>query len=188
MYLKFSNFITLAKLHPFCSFILYVQLFIVQQFSLHLCACLHFSSACIMFFTSINTGQIPVPFSLHIFLQFYNSNMEHNYVPPVQINNIILKYLSTVVGRFMSSCSLTGNRRNHRLNHLLSAPALVHTPWPLSGFSPGLSLWPISRRLSGSICPAPLVCDPVTKTVTSGTGRSETNCECWTSEIGRRKN
>jgi hypothetical protein len=105
--------------------------------------------------------------------------MEHNPVLPVLINNTVQKYRSTMIGRFISSCSLTGNRRNHRPNHLLSARALVHTPWPLSGFSPGLSLWPKSRRRSGSICPAPLVCDPATKKVTSATGRTETKCECW---------
>ena len=113
---------------------------------------------------SKNRGHIPVSAaSPHVF-QFQNSRHgTHSPFPPVHITNTTPKYRITLIGRFMFSFSLTGNRRNHRLNHLLSARALLRMPWPLSGFSPGLSLWPKSRRRSVSICPALLVCDPGTK-------------------------
>lgn len=99
----------------------------------------------------------------HVF-QFQNSQYgTHNRVPPLHITKTTPTYSCTLIGRLMFSCSLTENHQNHHLNHLSSARALLHTPWPPSGFSLGLSLWPKSRRRSVSICPALLVCDPVTK-------------------------
>lgn len=138
-----------------------MQLFIVKKIFLLICACLHFNNTRNSFLSPINRRHIPVSSALHMF-----SNSQYGTYKPfltVRITNIKSKFRIALIGQFMFSCSLTGNHRNHRLNHLLSAQALVRTPWPLFCFSPGLSLWPRSRRRSVSICPTLLVCDPVTK-------------------------
>ena len=162
--LKFSSLITLIKLYSCLLFLsLYAIIYCSKIFPPSLCLFTFQQCKQLVLFSYKQGPYSCLYCTLHVF-QFQNSQYGTlNSFPPVHITNTTPKYRSTLFGLFMFSCSLTWNHRNHRLNHLLSALALLHTPWPLSGFSPGLSLWPISRRRSASICPALLVCDPVTK-------------------------
>lgn len=57
IFLKFPNFLPLANQILICSVFLYMKLVIVQRFSVHLCACLLFSSTRILFFSVINRAK-----------------------------------------------------------------------------------------------------------------------------------